>query len=68
MLYCRLFLALLAPIVRLEAQLIVYEPEVNTGSFVITDTVYMAPNGDDGNPGTYNKPVRSFSKALDLLP
>ncbi len=68
MLYCRLFLALLAPIVRLEAQLIVYVPEVNTASFVITDTVYMAPNGDDGNPGTYNKPVRSFTKALELLP
>ncbi len=54
--------------VRSGAQISIHEPIVNSGSFRITDTVYMALDGDDDNPGTYDKPVRSFSRALDRLP
>lgn len=44
------------------------EPVVNTGNYLITDTVYMAPDGNDANPGTFALPVKSFSVALQMLP
>jgi hypothetical protein len=52
----------------LQAQLTIHAPVVNTGAYAITDTVYMAPDGDDSNPGTLSKPVRTFSRALNLIP
>lgn len=36
----------------LQAQLTVQTPIVNTGASAITDTIYMAPDGNDANPGT----------------
>jgi len=30
-------------------------------------TVYVASNGDDNNPGTLDRPIRSFRKASDLV-
>lgn len=52
----------------LPAQFSIPAPVVATGSYAITDTVYMATEGDDANPGTIEEPVQSFGKALQLLP
>jgi hypothetical protein len=61
-----LFLLLASP--TLFAQWAFPEVRINTPDAPITDTVYMAPDGDDANPGTFALPVKSFTKALDLLP
>lgn len=52
----------------LQAQFNILPPIVNTGIYAITDTVYMSPDGNDANPGTQDRPVRSFSRAIDLIP
>lgn len=52
----------------LSAQFSIPAPVVATGPYTITDTVYMSPDGDDANPGTMDQPVKSFQKALQLLP
>lgn len=61
-----LLATLLSP--ALTAQFSIPEPVVATGPYAITDTVYMSPDGDDSNPGTVDQPVKSFQKALQLLP
>ncbi|MEX2589812.1 MAG: right-handed parallel beta-helix repeat-containing protein [Chitinophagales bacterium] len=53
---------------QLFAQFSIPEPVVNTGNYTITDTVYMDPNGNDNNPGTFTQPVKSFSTAMQKLP
>lgn len=50
------------------AQFTIPEPLVATGEYAITDTIFMSPNGDDENPGTMENPVKSFQRALALLP
>lgn len=50
------------------AQFNIKSPEVNTSMFPITDTVYMAPYGNDNHPGTFHQPVKSFERALSLIP
>lgn len=52
----------------LPAQFSIPSPAVGTGPYAITDTVYMSTEGDDSNPGTIALPVKSFQKALQLLP
>lgn len=37
------------------------------GTTGLNGAVYMAPNGDDTNPGTLAQPVRTLSKARDLV-
>lgn len=44
------------------------EPQVGTGNFAFSDTVYIGLNGSDSNDGSINSPVASFQKALSLLP
>lgn len=51
-----------------KAQFDIHLPIVNEGPYAITDTVYMAPDGNDNHPGTLDKPVRTFSRALSLIP
>ncbi len=51
-----------------SAQFHIDKPEVNTPQFPITYIVYMAPNGNDNNPGTSDLPVKTFSRALELIP
>jgi hypothetical protein len=36
------------------AQFTIAQPVINTGNYAITDTVYMAIDGDDANPGTFD--------------
>jgi hypothetical protein len=43
-------------------------PKINIGEYGITDTVFMAPDGDDEAAGTVDAPVASFNVALDRLP
>jgi hypothetical protein len=43
-------------------------PDIAAIENQITDTVYMAVNGDDSNPGTASQPVKTFIKAIQLLP
>ncbi|MBK8557193.1 MAG: right-handed parallel beta-helix repeat-containing protein [Lewinellaceae bacterium] len=62
-----LFLMLLLP-VGLQAQFVIPEPVVGTGIYAFSDTVYMSPVGDDGNPGTVDAPVQSFAVALQKIP
>jgi hypothetical protein len=50
------------------SQFTINPPAVNDAAHPISDTIYMSPSGNDGNPGTLTKPVRSFSKAMSLLP
>lgn len=50
------------------AQFNIQKPEVNTGKYAITDTVYMSPSGDDSKDGSQLNPVKTFQKALSLLP
>lgn len=51
-----------------SAQFVVERPSLDSIEALITDTVYMSPEGLDSNPGTRDAPVGSFGKALDLLP
>lgn len=44
------------------------EPIINTGQYLITDTVYMDVNGNNSNPGTFTQPVKDFSTAILKLP
>jgi hypothetical protein len=46
----------------------VQTPTLSDIEQLITDTVYMAVNGDDNNPGTRTLPVKSFAKAIQILP
>ena len=50
------------------AQFDIQMPVINTGAYAITDTIYMDPNGEDSNPGTYEFPVKTFSIAVQKLP
>ncbi|MCO5229779.1 MAG: right-handed parallel beta-helix repeat-containing protein [Chitinophagales bacterium] len=50
------------------AQFDINTPIINQGDFAITDTVYMSPDGNDGNDGTIDNPVKTFTKAMELLP
>jgi hypothetical protein len=43
-------------------------PLINTLDFQITDTIYMAVDGNDDNNGSMDAPVATFGKALELLP
>lgn len=52
----------------LWGQLDIDLPQVDTLEFRITDTVYMSVHGDDSHQGTLQNPVRSFQRALELLP
>lgn len=61
-----LCLALLFPIIS-TAQWTIPPPAVD-GSYAPADTVYMSPTGDDQASGTAAQPVRTFAKALSLLP
>jgi hypothetical protein len=60
---CSLSLNVLA-----QSPFAIYKPEVNTGIYTITDTVYMSPTGNDANNGSINAPVSTFVRALNLLP
>jgi len=51
-----------------SAQFSIQSPLINDVDHPITDTVFMSPTGNDANSGTNTKPVKSFSKALSLLP
>ena len=59
---------LMASTICVQAQFFIPEPVVNSGPYIITDTVYMDPNGNDNNPGTYSQPVKTFSAAMQKLP
>jgi hypothetical protein len=52
----------------LKAQFSIQLPLINDVNHPITDTVYMSPGGNDANPGSMLKPVKTFAKALSLLP
>ncbi len=43
-------------------------PEVARGSYSLRDTIYMGTAGQDDWPGTADKPVRTFQKAMQLIP
>jgi hypothetical protein len=63
-LYCLIFLIPYQS----NAQWSIPLPEVAGGDYALTDTIYMSPSGRDDWPGTPDKPVLSFQKALQLLP
>ena len=44
------------------------KPQINTPEFPISDTIYMAVDGNDSNDGSMNNPVETFDKAMELLP
>lgn len=50
------------------AQFDIAIPIVNKGAYAITDTIYMAPDGNDDAPGTFAQPVKSFNVAVAKLP
>lgn len=50
------------------AQFNISTPRIDTLSFKITDTVYMATDGSDDQSGSFNEPVRTFNAALEKLP
>jgi hypothetical protein len=52
----------------IQAQFDIQKPVINSGPFAIADTIYMDPNGDDLNPGTFELPVKTFSVAVQKLP
>ncbi|MBK9106725.1 MAG: right-handed parallel beta-helix repeat-containing protein [Saprospiraceae bacterium] len=62
-----LFVLLLSA-ANLSAQFSISFPVVNEGVYAITDTVYMAPDGNDDAPGTFAQPVKSFNVAVAKLP
>jgi hypothetical protein len=68
--FCALTVLFLSFLLQLPAQEIwdFPSPAINEDSYTITDTIYMAIDGNDANPGTYNEPVESFAKAISLLP
>ena len=43
-------------------------PILNVGNYVITDTVYMDPQGSDSNLGTFSSPLQTFAAAVQMLP
>ena len=47
----------------------VYEQDFVKPEYAIVDDadVYVAVDGDDANPGTLDKPIRTFEKALELV-
>jgi len=51
-----------------RAQFSIPSPVVGEGAFAFQDTVYMAPSGNDADPGTFDQPVASFAAALARLP
>jgi hypothetical protein len=61
-------LLLLVSLVVAEAQFLIPRPVINTGAYAIRDTVYMDPAGDDMHTGTIDQPVKTFGRAVELLP
>ncbi len=53
---------------QLLAQWTIPTPEIGAGQYAFTDTIYISTTGQDIWPGTIDKPVKSFQKALQLLP
>ena len=43
-------------------------PILNVGNYLITDTVYMDPQGSDSNLGTFSSPLQTFTAAVQMLP
>jgi len=43
-------------------------PETGIGRYAFNDTIYMSTSGQDSWPGTPEQPVKTFQKALQLLP
>ena len=43
-------------------------PIINVGNYLITDTVYMDPQGSDSNLGTFSSPLQTFAAAVQMLP
>ena len=43
-------------------------PILNVGNYIITDTVYMDPQGSDSNLGTFSSPLQTFTAAVQMLP
>jgi hypothetical protein len=43
-------------------------PILNVGNYIITDTVYMDPQGSDSNLGTFSSPLQTFAAAVQMLP
>lgn len=43
-------------------------PIINVGNYLITDTVYMDPQGSDSNLGTFSSPLQTFDAAVQMLP
>ena len=43
-------------------------PIINVGNYLITDTVYMDPQGSDSNLGTFSSPLQTFVAAVQMLP
>ena len=43
-------------------------PIINIGNYLITDTVYMDPQGSDSNLGTFSSPLQTFAAAVQMLP
>lgn len=50
------------------AQFNISTPQIDTLSFKITDTVFMAIDGNDDHSGSFNEPVRTFNAAIEKLP
>lgn len=44
------------------------KPVVDTLEFAITDSVYVAPDGDDANSGSVYAPLRTFNAAINHIP
>lgn len=49
-------------------QFIIPSPIINVGNYLITDTVYMDPQGSDSNLGTFSSPLQTFTAAVQMLP
>ncbi|MBK7426477.1 MAG: right-handed parallel beta-helix repeat-containing protein [Saprospiraceae bacterium] len=52
----------------IHAQFDIQTPIINSAAFAITDTIYMDPNGEDTNTGTFEFPVKTFTAAVQKLP
>jgi len=63
-----IFLLLLLLPCLLTSQFVIADPIVNQGPYIITDTIYMDPDGHDDAPGTFTEPIRSFEVAVQKLP
>ena len=44
------------------------DPVVNSGNFSFDKIVYVSLEGQDSNDGSIENPVKTFNKAIDLLP